>query len=348
MSDAFRDRYLDRLIQNTTNSHEGNFAHYRFPKRPPTRVDLPACQRWTRFILEHTDEFDAARAMLEDDGSREVYDDVLQFNSLGHLRVKHARHSGEDYLGFVETLGQPGSVAPILQREFAALPTKPLHLYAIPDSELRVVCGAGFLANVIWGRQYFLERGDVRIQPESGDVVLDCGGGVGDTAVLFAECVGAQGHVYTFEFVENNLDIARMNREMNSHLEDRMTTVERAVWSRSGQAVRYNDQSVSTRVSEDGACEASTIALDDFVAENGIGRVDFIKMDVEGAEREALRGATRILREHEPRLAISAYHLLDDLYVLPQLIHEINPAYEFRLDHHTIHREETVLYGRVR
>ena len=56
-------------------------------------------------------------------------------------------------------------------------------------------------------------------------------------------------------------------------------------------------------------------------------RVDFIKMDIEGAEREALRGASRTLARDFPRLMLDSYHRLDDMQVLPAIIRQANPHY---------------------
>jgi hypothetical protein len=70
------------------------------------------------------------------------------------------------------------------------------------------------------------------------------------------------------------------------------------------------------------------ITLDAFVERNSITRVDFIKADIEGAERNMLRGATRILRDFAPKLSICTYHLPDDPLVLRKLILEANPEYQ--------------------
>jgi hypothetical protein len=63
------------------------------------------------------------------------------------------------------------------------------------------------------------------------------------------------------------------------------------------------------------------------VEENNISRIDFIKSDIEGAERDMLRGATKVLQKFAPKLAICTYHLPDDPQVLEQIIKEANPDY---------------------
>jgi FkbM family methyltransferase len=69
------------------------------------------------------------------------------------------------------------------------------------------------------------------------------------------------------------------------------------------------------------------ITLDKFVEENNLKQVDFIKADIEGAERDLLKGAAHVLKKFAPKLAICTYHLPDDPQVLEQIILEANPNY---------------------
>ena len=71
----------------------------------------------------------------------------------------------------------------------------------------------------------------------------------------------------------------------------------------------------------------------------------FIKMDIEGAELEALKGAEQIIRNFKPKLAICAYHKPEDLYTLPELIKSFRDDYVFYLRHYTDTLYETVLYA---
>jgi hypothetical protein len=89
----------------------------------------------------------------------------------------------------------------------------------------------------------------------------------------------------------------------------------------------------------------STLSIDDFVKRNRIPKVDFIKMDIEGAELSALRGAVETLKTSKPKLAIAVYHDVNDLVQIPTFLSELNLGYRFHLDHYTIHSEETVLFA---
>jgi len=83
-----------------------------------------------------------------------------------------------------------------------------------------------------------------------------------------------------------------------------------------------------------------TVSIDErFISE----KVSFIKMDIEGAETEAIRGAMNIIKRDKPKLAISIYHKKEDIYEIPLLINEICPEYKFYLRHFSSHLCETVL-----
>ncbi len=72
----------------------------------------------------------------------------------------------------------------------------------------------------------------------------------------------------------------------------------------------------------------------------------YIKMDVEGAEYETLLGCKKIIKKNSPALAVSAYHKAEDIFVLPILIHQLNPDYKIYLRHHKyVPAWETNLYA---
>jgi hypothetical protein len=71
------------------------------------------------------------------------------------------------------------------------------------------------------------------------------------------------------------------------------------------------------------------VTIDSFANERNLQKVDFIKMDIEGMERNALRGATEILKKYKPRLAICTYHRPDDPVEIRKIISEARPDYQF-------------------
>ena len=76
-------------------------------------------------------------------------------------------------------------------------------------------------------------------------------------------------------------------------------------------------------------------------------KVTFIKMDIEGSEKEALEGAVNVIKRDRPRLAICIYHSPEDLYEIPFWIKSIVPEYKLYVRHHSDGAAETVVYATV-
>ena len=187
------------------------------------------------------------------------------------------------------------------------------------------------------------------VEAEPGDVVIDAGACYGDTALYFSEKTkGAD--IYSFEFLPENLAVFNKNVELNPRYKSNIHLVESPIGDVSGDKLYAVPSGPGTSVSsirQPNAIELETVSIDDFVERNHIQKVDFIKMDIEGSEEAALRGAAKTIRKFKPKLAICAYHKLDDLCVLPKLIKELVPEYRMYLDHFTINFTETVLFAKV-
>lgn len=85
-----------------------------------------------------------------------------------------------------------------------------------------------------------------------------------------------------------------------------------------------------------------TVALDDILIEEDI---DFIKMDIEGEELNALKGAERILKSKHPALAICLYHKPEDMFSIPQYIKSIDSSYKIYIRHYSSTMFDTVCYA---
>lgn len=91
--------------------------------------------------------------------------------------------------------------------------------------------------------------------------------------------------------------------------------------------------------------KTETVSIDDYVAQQALKKVDFIKMDIEGAEEKALIGAEHTIRQMKPKIAVCLYHSAADFISLPRLLDQYCPEYKFHLSHATMHKEETVLFA---
>jgi FkbM family methyltransferase len=160
---------------------------------------------------------------------------------------------------------------------------------------------------------------------KKGDIVIDAGAWIGDYSA-YAASKGAT--VYAFEPVQETFELLSQTSVLNNNL---------IIPIQKGLGVRVEDIEIS--INKDSSASNSTLynvgiketisitTLDKFVEENGLKKVDFIKADIEGAERDMLRGATNVLKTFAPKLAICTYHLPDDPEILEQIIKEANPNY---------------------
>lgn len=211
------------------------------------------------------------------------------------------------------------------------------------------------VASTFLMEQYAYRHGNVRISVEPGDTVIDMGGCWGDTALYSAHKAGPQGQVVVFEFLDENLHILRENLDLNDAVKHNVTIVEMAVWDRSGDHFEVDAMGPGTTLTDIDLVQpqsapqrqqVETVRLDDYVQDRGVKSVDFIKMDIEGAELKALQGAAETIKRFRPKLAIAAYHKVDDLATLPAYILSLDPGYTFYLDHFTSGLEETVLFAK--
>jgi FkbM family methyltransferase len=173
------------------------------------------------------------------------------------------------------------------------------------------------------------EYGRASISP--GDIVVDAGANIGFFSAI-ASLKGAT--VYAFEpfdyVIEHYLS-------KTAALNQNISICKYALADKRGEQKFYNDSEYIGKGhldNENYRCEllsdaqtVQTITLDEFVQENNLPRVDFIKADIEGAERYMLMGAQNVLREFAPKLSICTYHLPDDPEVLKQLVLQANPKY---------------------
>jgi FkbM family methyltransferase len=179
----------------------------------------------------------------------------------------------------------------------------------------------------------------------AGDVVIDGGAYWGDTALYFAHRAGSSGRVISFEFEPSNLAGLAHNLGLNPRLADSIEVIPAALWDEPGQTVSIRAFGPATAVDAGGDTSAETDTIDALVARSAVDRVDFIKLDVEGAELNVLQGARATLLRFQPRLAIAAYHRLEDLSVIPAYLMGLDVGYGFRLGHTTMNAEETVLFA---
>jgi FkbM family methyltransferase len=210
----------------------------------------------------------------------------------------------------------------------------PTHKLAIPfddqepeprfDTPLGVICwdtrnrrNLGFL--VFEELCAIYEHGDVRIR--KGDIVLDLGAHVG-TFTRFALNHGAA-KVIAIEPEPSH--VACLKRSFVEELKrGSVHIIDAAAWRHEGCAP-FRCEGVASRITESSSVSVSLTTVDKVVAELALDSVDFIKADIEGAERHALAGAANTIRRFGPRMAVCIYHFADDPRIIPRVVESIRP-----------------------
>ena len=159
--------------------------------------------------------------------------------------------------------------------------------------------------------------------------------------------------VYTFEPCYESFKNNLFDKLIKSKPE--IEIVEKALW-KENTSLQFREESHFKAASavvevkpniqrEAQIINVDAITIDSFVEENNIQNIDFIKMDLENAEQEALKGAEKTILKFRPQLAISIYHSNAQFYGIPVYLKELLPNYEFRLGHYRQDNTETVLYA---
>jgi len=152
---------------------------------------------------------------------------------------------------------------------------------------------------------------------KKGDVIVDCGATNGDFAIYAAMAAGDKGVVYAFE--PDRVNYERLLRNIDLNGVKNIRAVNKGIWSRSGALkmdLGRGFVSLSeSRAGDDGQA-VDVVSLDEALADK---RVDFIKMDIEGAEIEAVKGARKILSGNDVNMAIASYHVVSGMMSSVQL-----------------------------
>ncbi|MDD5383792.1 MAG: FkbM family methyltransferase [Gallionella sp.] len=302
-----------------------------------------------RMKLKKFDGVEYLYNLLEDNYSKQLLVKLFTFRAMGHRKVKLPQSSPEHWNN-IKRVEQVDVVGPPLPVDFMGITLQLRDLSSL-GFDIRAYCTGGGGSYIFLQRQYELHRDGVHCKAEKGDVVIDAGACWGETSLYFAHEVGKDGRVFAFEFIPSNLDVLRKNIAANPKLADTITVVDHPVWHQEGQILYYVDWGPGSRVSfeklrEDFAdTQCATTTIDHIVSKFNVPRVDFIKMDIEGAELNALKGAKNTILRFHPKLAISLYHSVDDFKTIPRYLTSLGLPYKYYLDHHTIYENETVLFA---
>jgi FkbM family methyltransferase len=199
------------------------------------------------------------------------------------------------------------------------------------------ISGEPDLSGITLEPQYFCD-----IMPLGSDEALvDCGAYDGDTIFTFIDKTGGRYDIiYAFEPDQNNFD--NLMRNIESRGIKRVKMFQKGVWDKRDILKFSSTVSTASHIATDGNFQIEVDSIDNVVSE---GRATIIKMDIEGAELAALKGARKVIERERPRLAISVYHKAEDLITIPVHLAELMPECRFYLRKHSCFSLETVFYA---
>lgn len=173
------------------------------------------------------------------------------------------------------------------------------------------------------------------------EAYIDCGGYVGDTVLHYIIRKPDYSNIYVYEPLQEAYE--KCCGELDFFIKDGNVKIFPNAVSSQEMELSFSggNKDGDSKISSDGELLIRGIALDHVIKEP----VGFIKMDIEGSEKEALWGAKNIIQKYQPQMAICIYHLKDDFWRIPQTVLEICPEYRFMIRQHDPQcYAETVLY----
>lgn len=181
------------------------------------------------------------------------------------------------------------------------------------------------------------------VSPVHGDCLLDGGAFTGDTVLDFSRTLQGNIKGACFEPDKENFKILEHNLYANK-LDRKFKAVPLGLWSKSA-TLSFDSASQSSRIVKNSSNSIKVVDIDTYCKRTGLSP-DLIKMDVEGAELEALSGGEKTIRKYMPKMMVSAYHHGAHIWEIPLRLAEMGYTRIF-LGHHppeyTIY--ETVVYA---
>jgi FkbM family methyltransferase len=214
-----------------------------------------------------------------------------------------------------------------------------LHSYEMKQQLVSNGFSEDFIIPLIWSIQYF----DIEyFKPQKNEFFIDAGGFDGGSTIDFFKWLGdykINGKSIVFEPnpILYNCCIENL-KDCNN-----VKIVNKGLWHKK-ETLRFYKASYSSYVDSNGEEIIEVISLDEYLKDEN-EPVTFIKMDIEGAELNALKGAEQTIKKYKPKLAICIYHKLEDMWEIPNLLLEFVPDYKFYIRHYSSTFAETVLYA---
>jgi FkbM family methyltransferase len=306
----FLSLLYNKVRSSLKNNYKDNYDEERFGRLIPNRnlkslikqkinngfVSKDLLENYLESLKEisiNKDRFQFLYDSLADDASKELLIDIWAYRVLGNKHIK-LRTNSSFYWDTLSRLKALADNKDVIDPSFMHFKLPRHNLKQLGKNVELYFMSLGVLIDFFLEQYKYAGEG-LQIEANDDDVVIDAGGCWGDTAIYFASKINEKGKVYTFEFIPGNVEIFKKNLEINPQLSSKIEIVENPVWNESGHKVYFSNNGPGSKVSTndfDGSFgRVETISIDDFMECKKIDRLNFLKMDIEGAEPFALEGA---------------------------------------------------------
>ncbi|WP_295161500.1 FkbM family methyltransferase [uncultured Brachyspira sp.] len=195
-----------------------------------------------------------------------------------------------------------------------------------------------FLLFYIFGLEQYNIKNIFEVNNES--VIFDIGAWKGDTAYFFSKKCSLGAKIYAFEPDKNAYDTLKIIKEkykLNNVI------LENMLFSSKNEAIDFVSMTPNTPI-----VKMNAVTVDEFVESNNFNKIDYLKMDVEGAEINILKGSVNTIKKFRPSLAVAVYHggelFMEDFYKIPIFIKNITENYNYYIRTFSPWGGETILF----
>ena len=277
--------------------------------------------------LINSDNFDIFYNMLEEDYSKNIFKKVVLYRYMLAFNPKVHKNLSKEILfsfkyGVISTFKWIVKMILFLITERLKLPKE---------------IGAWALYHIFYLEQYNVK--DV-FEVKGDNVLFDVGAWKGDSAYFFSKRSSNNAKIYAFEPDDNAYDVLKNIKDkygLNNVI------LENEILSDCEKNIDFVSMIPNTPT-----VKKHAITLDMFVEKNNIENIDYIKMDVEGAEQNILEGAVNTIKKYRPSLAIAIYHggelFMEDFFKIPVFIKSIVDDYEYYIRSYSPWGGETILF----
>lgn len=201
------------------------------------------------------------------------------------------------------------------------------------------IIDVGNILNMMFKDQYFdlpyMEKNDQ-------EIFVDAGCFDGKSTIEFTHwCKNKYNKIWTFEADKDNF--FKSQKTLNYLIKmNKVELLHAGLWNEEKVLHFDGAKEMASAINSEGLFEVNGITLDDKL--QGVP-VTFIKMDIEGAEINAIQGSENLIKINKPKLAISIYHNFEDIFIIPKLLLKYRSDYVFYLRHYSVGETETILYA---